>query len=70
MYSFNESYEYFKNHRDMTPVVGAVLWGATRQEIEQSFKTSFDNLTSYTQILEEEEIYTAELEQQFNQQDT
>lgn len=71
MYSFNESYEYFNDHRDMTPEVGAkLLGGATKQKIEQSFNTSVDNLTSYTQILEEEEIYTAELEQQFNQQDT
>ena len=68
MEGFNESYEYYNHHEDMTPVLGASLWGATKQDIEKSFKTSVDNLTLYTKTLEEEEIYTADLEQQFNQQ--
>jgi hypothetical protein len=54
----------------MTPVVGAVLWGATRKDIEDSFNTYVGNLTFHTKTLEEEEKYTAELEQQFNQQNT
>ena len=70
MEKFNESYEYFNHHKDMTPVVGAVLWGATRKDIEDSFNTSVGNLTFHTKTLEEEEKYTAELEQQFNQHNT
>ena len=67
MDNFNESYEYFDHHKDMTPVVGASIWGATKQDIELSFNTSLQNLTFHTKTLEEEEKYTAELEQQFNQ---
>ena len=70
METFNESYEYFNHHEDMTPVVGASLWGATKQDIEDSFNTSVHNLTLHTTTLEEDEKYTAELEQQFYQQNT
>jgi hypothetical protein len=65
--NFNEAYDYFNRHRDMVPVIGASIWGATKEDIEGSFKNSFDFLTQFTIDLEKEEQYTLELEEQFKQ---
>ena len=65
--NFNEAYDYFNRHHDMVPVIGASIWGATKTDIEGSFKNSFDFLTQFTIDLEKEEKYTLELEEQFKQ---
>jgi hypothetical protein len=61
---FNESYEYFNNHKNMKPVIGAILWGSTKEEIESSFTNSINNLEKYMNAMGQEELYTKELEKQ------
>ena len=61
---FNESYEYFNNHKNMKPVIGAILWGSTKEDIESSFTNSINNLEKYMNALGQEELYTKELEKQ------
>jgi len=62
---FNESYEYFNNHKNMKPVLGAKLRGyPTKEDIESSFTNSINNLEKYMNALAQEELYTKELEKQ------
>jgi hypothetical protein len=61
---FNESYEYFNRHETMKPVIGAKLWGSTKEEIESSFTNSINTLEKFTNDLKEDETYTEELEKQ------
>ena len=67
MEKFNEAHIYFKDHTDMKPVIGAIIWGATKEDIETSFENSINFLTKFTTELEKEEKYTVQLEQQFQQ---
>jgi hypothetical protein len=48
----------------MKPVIGAKLWGSTKEEIESSFTNSINTLEKFTNDLKEDETYTEELEKQ------
>ena len=64
MMKINESYDYFNHHQNMKPVIGAVLWGATKQDIESSFNNSISTLEMFMENLEKDETYTKELKKQ------
>ncbi len=64
MMKINELYDYFKHHQNMKPVIGAALWGATKQDIESSFNNSISTLEMFMENLEKDETYTKELEKQ------
>ena len=61
---FNESYDFFNRHETMKPVIGAKLWGSTKEDIESSFTNSINTLEKFTNDLKEDETYTKELEKQ------